>query len=69
MGGTVTEQRDVVVAGAMQRHQLREWLKGAGIEYRLAPDSPEPWEHVFRITANAEQWQQINEWLQRIEAK
>ncbi len=59
------ETRDVTVGSALQRHQLRSYLKAASIDYLLAPDAPN-WEQVFRITASPAQWEKVDEWIERI---
>jgi hypothetical protein len=59
---TGLERRDVVVAGALQRHQLRQYLKASGIEPEVFIDGD--WS-TFVITASPEQWESINQWIEK----
>ena len=58
------ETRDVTVGSSVQRHQLKQWLRAQGIEYRHVPENV-AWEPDVRITATPAQWEGINQWLQR----
>ena len=62
----MTETRDVTVGSSVQRHQLRQYLRGHGIEWtdRLFHGHRGA-DEVFTITATPAQWEGINQWLQR----
>lgn len=68
----MTEQRDVVVKGALNLHVFRQHLTSLGATFEVVPLSgvvPETnftayYTHrTVRITATAEQWTSIDEWL------
>lgn len=66
------EQRDVVVKGVLFLHMFEQHLTRLGAQYEVVPlsgDVPKVnftayYTHrTVRITATAEQWQAIDEWL------
>ena len=61
----MTEQRDVVVAGAVQRHQMCKYLSVLGVEW--VADESLPGDKVrLSFTATGEQWSDIQAWWKRV---
>lgn len=61
---TELERRDLVVSGALPRHQMRSYLKALGVEWRESP----AWTGeigLFTITATSDQWEKINKWAEQ----
>jgi len=61
------ERRDLVVSGVLPRHELREYLYAHRIlwsEIRKDPPGTEA-PSTFTITATADQWEKINEWVEQ----
>jgi hypothetical protein len=59
------ERRELVVAGALVRHQMRQYLRLHDIRYHeTLGDSPG--ETTFHITATPPQWEAINQWVEKV---
>lgn len=58
------ETRDVTVGSALQRHQMCQLLRLYEVDW--TDESQGQSKARFTITATAEQWQGIDEWIERI---
>jgi hypothetical protein len=62
------ERRELVIAGALVRHQLREYLYAHRILWREIredpPNTAAP--STFIIDATPEQWESINQWVEKV---
>lgn len=59
--------RDIVVAGALPRHQVKQWLNAHGVGFWYELDDPHRDTATFHITRATEaQWGQIQEWVKKV---
>jgi hypothetical protein len=57
------ERRELVVAGALVRHQLRVWLDLNDIAYK---EHKGLLESSFVVSVVPEQWDAINQWVEKV---
>jgi hypothetical protein len=61
------ERREVVVAGALVRHQVRQYLRALNIEW--VEDQSLPGDRVrFEFQATDEQWDDVQAWVEKVTA-
>jgi len=62
-----SEDHEVAVGSALQRHQLRQYLLAAHKQFALIEWREQPFDDlsIFTITASPAQWTAINQWLEK----
>ena len=57
-------ERSVVVSGALQRHQVKQYLMAAGVEWQASHSAGES--RFLIHNPSDEQWERIQAWVKKV---